>query len=127
MTKSDPSLSFYRKIRMTLLFICLPICVSVLFCGICSTYITINSWNCKTFANSSNSGNNFMTKSKDSNCNTIIDKMSSKVMSFIPNRRLVLCLRTASIYNTLMTYLSPLTQPIHWLCIHCYGSLLSQF
>ena len=127
-------IKFLRSIqfvRRSLLLICLPICVLVLMSGLYCTYIVIDSWDCDVVTNSSQ-----QIKDKDMNhkCNTVIDRMSARILTIVPNRKLVVSVRTASLYNTLLTYLSATYAtynlsllPLLWLSVVSILSFLITF
>ena len=134
MSRTDRFQGSYPGIRKTLLFICLPICVLMLFCALYSTYLTVKTWNCKLSTNISDSDHNYDKKSHDLKCKTVIDEISSKILKVIPNRKLIMCVRTTSLFNTLLTYLSACSAtyslskfPLLWLSITSISSFLITF
>ena len=95
----------YKVIRRFLLILFLPICLSLLFCAIYATYLTIDTWDCQMdtqndIKNESINGPNFVK------CHTILDSMNGKLAKYIPERKILLIIRTVSLINTLSTYIS---------------------
>ena len=119
----------HRMAQRTLLILYIPICLMVLFCAVYSTYLTVNTWDCDSV-----SIRNSSIKQSVSKCNTIIDVLSKTILKMFPHRKIVVMSRTASFYNTLITYLSAIYStynlslfPLLWLAFISILSFLITF
>jgi phage FluMu protein Com len=94
-----------KLIRKLLLIVYLPICLIMLFCAIYSTYLTVKTWNCKPFNQtiSKSDSTSFPVFAK---CNTILDTLSGKLSKYLPEHNVLMVLRTVSLTNTFLTYIS---------------------
>lgn len=128
--------SNFKFLRLSLLSICVPICVLVLICALYCTHIAVETWNCKTVTDSTFDliSEERTDQEVDRQCYTVIDRISVRLLTVITDRRLVVCLRTVSLYNTLLTYLSAIYAahnltlvPLLWLSIVSLLSFLITF
>lgn len=100
-----------RAFRLFLLILFLPICLSMLFCSMYSTYLTVETWNCSSDQlnrrNESEHGSNRDSSAGPNvKCYTILDAISGQLSRYITERKILLIVRTFSLINTLSTYMS---------------------
>jgi len=89
-------------VRKLLLIIYLPICLTMLLCAVYSTYLTVKTWNCR-ISDESERNNSTNTPMR---CYTVLDSLSSHLSKYIPERKVLMIVRTVSLTNTLLTYIS---------------------
>lgn len=77
----------------------------MLFCAIYATYLTAKTWNCGPFDESFDSENTNNT-SIIVKCFTILDSLSNILSKYITERKILMTVRTVSLINTLLTYIS---------------------
>ena len=76
----------------------------MLFCAMYSTYLTVETWNCRP--NELNPNNYSDSGPNAVKCYTILDAISGQLSRYITERKILLIVRTGSLINTLSTYIS---------------------
>lgn len=125
----------FKIIKIVLISLFIPICILMLYSALCSSYITVHSWNCNKFIRVIDVQTNitYLSHHRHKKCDTILDSLKSNILTEYlgVKRNALMVIRTLSLYNTLLTYSSGIfvtykltTLPLLWLGIVSTASFI---